>query len=82
VTSQGSPFSIPIVSNDVPKLEHVATLKFTAAQLRRCKAAARSQNLRFSVWARQNLVAAANAIMGQSSGALLDAPKLPGGNDS
>lgn len=66
--------------SDVPKLDHVVTLKFTAAQLRRCKAAARSKGQRFSAWARTNLVAAANQTMGQHPTALLDAPTVPGLN--
>lgn len=62
---------------DVPKLDHVATLKLSAAQLRRCKAAARAQGLRFSVWARNVLVRDANKIVGQNGSSLLDAPTLP-----
>ena len=62
---------------DVPKLDHVATLKLSAAQLRRCKAAARAQGLRFSVWARNVLVRDANKIVGHTGSSLLDAPTLP-----
>jgi len=61
---------------DVPKLDHVATVKLSAAQLRRCKAAARQQGLRFSVWARNVLVQNANKVVGGASG-MLDAPKIP-----
>jgi hypothetical protein len=62
---------------DIPKLDKVATLKMTAAQIRRCKAAAKQKGLRFSVWARNLLVSNANAIVGQSGSALLDAPTIP-----
>jgi hypothetical protein len=63
---------------DVPKLDHVATLKLSGAQLRRCKAAARAQGMRFSVWARNILVAQANRTIGTNGGSLLDAPTIPG----
>lgn len=62
---------------DIPKLDHVATLKMSAAQLRRCKAAARAQGMRFSVWARNLLVSSANRIVGQNGSALLDVPTIP-----
>ena len=62
---------------DVPKLDHVATLKLSGAQLRRCKAAARAQGLRFSVWARNILVNHANKTVGTNGSSLLDAPKIP-----
>lgn len=62
---------------DVPKLDHVATLKLSAAQLRRCKAAARAKGMRFSVWARNILVESANKVIGHNGSSLLDAPTLP-----
>jgi hypothetical protein len=74
VHSSYDPSTVP----DVPKLDHVATLKLSAAQLRRCKAAARAQGLRFSVWARNVLVSQANRTVGQSGSGMLDAPKIPG----
>jgi hypothetical protein len=64
---------------DVPKLDHVATLKLSAAQLRRCKAAARAKGLRFSVWARNILVDHANRTIGSNGSSLLTAPKIPTG---
>jgi len=62
---------------DIPKLDKVATLKMTAAQFRRCKAAARARGMRFGVWARNHLVMEANRVVGQNHGALLDAPTIP-----
>ena len=63
---------------DIPKFDHVATVKLSAAQLRRCKAAARANGLRFSVWARNVLVNQANRTVGQNGSGVLDAPKIPG----
>jgi len=71
---------------DLPKLDHVLTLKMSKAQLRQCKARARAMKLRFSTWARLTLVEASTpseaahtngSSNGSSSRTLLAAPVLP-----
>ena len=68
---------MPATPKPIPKLDRVATLKMSAAQIRQCKAAARSQGMRFSVWARTVLLANADRVMGPNGGSVLEAPKIP-----
>jgi hypothetical protein len=57
-------------------LSRVINLKMSPAQVRRVKAAAKQQGMRFSTWARDALLEKANRIIGGNSG-VLEAPSLP-----
>jgi predicted nucleotide-binding protein (sugar kinase/HSP70/actin superfamily) len=68
------------VTEPLPKFDRVVALKVSAAQSRRMKAAARKSGKRFSTWARERLIEAAERIM-RSNGAgsgRLEAPSMPG----
>jgi hypothetical protein len=68
------------VTEPLPKFDRVVALKVSASQARRMKAAARKSGKRFSTWARDRLVEAAERIMrtGSSSSGRLEAPSMPG----
>lgn len=69
------------MSEPLPKFDRVVSLKVTAAQGRRLKAAARKAGKRFGVWARERLLESADRIMTGANGTSsrhLEAPVLPG----
>ena len=64
------------MSDPIPILDHKASIKFSAGQLRRLKAVARARGMRLSSWARAVLLREA----GSDAGGHLEAPTLPGIN--
>jgi len=63
----------------IPVLDRVVSLKMSAGQVRRAKAAARAQGQRFGVWARNLILERADQVLTKNGGGLPAAPPpLPG----